>query len=223
MPAQLKTNTATATLTLRLNNTDTPIIFPELNDDGSPMLPQVQCLASYIERFPEAARAVSEMENLAIIFLSREQEEFHLQHAGAHYEIIDHFASHSRPGGNSLIICFTGDGCEISDELKDKRVALEQKYGHSLDLDALHNASMSNQPHIRPDSLCGCFYCKQQFKGADIKEYIMEAFGAKTALCPHCNIDAVLPAECLPAGVPLNEDIIGLMHESFFGTELDDE
>lgn len=57
-------------------------------------------------------------------------------------------------------------------------------------LSANHRAAVLAAP------ACGCYYCQQTFAGAEVKEWV--DFGT-TALCPHCNIDAVLSGVTEPA------------------------
>lgn len=50
--------------------------------------------------------------------------------------------------------------------------------------------SHHNKDQIGSDTPCGCYFCLATFIGNDIERW---ADGGKTALCPSCNIDAVVP------------------------------
>lgn len=56
-----------------------------------------------------------------------------------------------------------------------------------------HELCRNNKDVLNKTDKCGCFYCLRQFAPSEIKEYIRK--GEETALCPYCNIDAVLPGE----------------------------
>lgn len=56
----------------------------------------------------------------------------------------------------------------------------------------LHQKSRYNIEDIKRVSRCACFYCKRVFNESDIKEY---TDGGKTAICPYCGVDSVIPAE----------------------------
>lgn len=54
----------------------------------------------------------------------------------------------------------------------------------------LHAYSYNNKELIERSNKCYCFHCKQTFASKAIKEYIDDN---KTALCPNCQIDSVIP------------------------------
>jgi len=68
--------------------------------------------------------------------------------------------------------------------------------------------SLHNRPEIKEGVSCVCYFCMQVFDGGEIKDW---ADDDDTALCPHCNIDAIVPNEA---------DVKYLRHahlESFYG------
>jgi hypothetical protein len=50
--------------------------------------------------------------------------------------------------------------------------------------------SYRNKSRIEADTPCGCYFCLTEFKGADVEDWTDDG---ETALCPRCDIDAVLP------------------------------
>lgn len=51
--------------------------------------------------------------------------------------------------------------------------------------EAIYNASK-----IKKDTICSCYCCCSTYTGENIQEYIDNE---RTALCPVCGIDAVIP------------------------------
>jgi hypothetical protein len=62
--------------------------------------------------------------------------------------------------------------------------------------DALRNAHkhcIFHKKEILDSDVCGCFYCLSNYKPDEILEWIDEENPKEqTALCPKCNIDAVI-------------------------------
>lgn len=57
-------------------------------------------------------------------------------------------------------------------------------------LKKLHKKSSHHRDKIENKDTCSCFYCCNEFKSTDIKEW---TDGKSTAICPRCGIDSVLP------------------------------
>ena len=63
-----------------------------------------------------------------------------------------------------------------------------------LDLQAIHAESRGNQKAVTQSDYCGCFACKETFPGSEVTEFVDEnSKPERTAVCPRCGIDAVLP------------------------------
>lgn len=97
-----------------------------------------------------------------------------------------------------------------------------------------------NKDAIEKSEECGCFYCKRMFPASQITEYV-KGRGSEptTAICPFCNIDAVLPGRSsrtvtIPKGMdmqmvpgsssvdmtfPLGMDMLAEMHERWFSPD----
>lgn len=52
--------------------------------------------------------------------------------------------------------------------------------------------SINNEKELNYSNKCGCFYCLRIYNPNEIKEWIEEKSGAKTALCPYCGIDSII-------------------------------
>ena len=58
--------------------------------------------------------------------------------------------------------------------------------------DKAYDHSICNKEELKKVEKCGCFYCSRIFDTSEIKEWIEENSGAETAMCPYCDIDAVI-------------------------------
>jgi len=57
---------------------------------------------------------------------------------------------------------------------------------------AAHDLCSSHKDLLRKTKLCACFGCARTFLYVDIREWIQDQ-GGPTALCPHCELDMVIP------------------------------
>ena len=60
-----------------------------------------------------------------------------------------------------------------------------------MDLTQAYNHSKNNKTELLNSHVCGCFYCKKIFEPNEIKNWLNDKKD-KTALCPSCQIDAVI-------------------------------
>lgn len=51
--------------------------------------------------------------------------------------------------------------------------------------------AIHNKARLSVVSECACYYCYKVFPPSEIKEWTDKE--GDTALCPHCNIDAIIP------------------------------
>ncbi len=68
----------------------------------------------------------------------------------------------------------------------------------STDLESLHKLCGWHEDVVRRSNRCGCFHCLEFFSPREIVDWIEEPAdcprgAGKTAVCPRCGIDAVLP------------------------------
>ncbi|MBQ2726111.1 MAG: cytoplasmic protein [Clostridia bacterium] len=75
-----------------------------------------------------------------------------------------------------------------------------------------HHFSKDNRQFIENSVNCGCFYCGRIFPGSEITQWID---GGKTARCPHCSVDSLLPEDC---GHPVTDEFLKQMNEYWFLT-----
>lgn len=73
--------------------------------------------------------------------------------------------------------------------LQDGKVGKMMKEAVLLDA---HKYSGCHEDFIRKSEYCGCFSCGRIFPAYEIKTYIKDTQG-RTALCPYCDTDALLP------------------------------
>ncbi len=90
------------------------------------------------------------------------------------------------------------------------------------DLEALHEHATANERRLAASVGCGCFYCLAEFAPTEIVEWIPEVDGqqtpsGRTALCPRCGIDAVLPSD-IPR-TPVTAALLAAMQAYWFGAE----
>ena len=80
------------------------------------------------------------------------------------------------------------------------------------DVDQIHALSFENEQAVRTSQKCGCFYCQKIFDSDSITEWI-DYRNARTALCPYCGVDAVLP----DTTVTLSDELLTRMYARWFG------
>jgi hypothetical protein len=80
-------------------------------------------------------------------------------------------------------------------------------------LEKAHLASSNHEAEIAASEWCGCFYCRRIFRPVEIREWIEEFGGGKTALCPKCGIDAVLGCA---SGFPISPEFLSDMKYYWF-------
>lgn len=76
-------------------------------------------------------------------------------------------------------------------------------------LKEIHELSLGNKDLISISNNVGCFYCLKIFPKNDIMEWVGQE---KTALCPHCSIDSLLP----DSAVCLSEELLTEMKKRWF-------
>ncbi len=67
-----------------------------------------------------------------------------------------------------------------------------------FDYKTVHDACGWHEELVRKSQKCGCFYCLRIFNADEIDEWIEDGPNCprgpgKTALCPYCLIDSVIP------------------------------
>lgn len=81
-----------------------------------------------------------------------------------------------------------------------------------LDFRNAHKHCAANRHALIASHRAGCFYCLEIFDSKEITEWIPDTAG-KTAVCPYCGIDSVLPES---ADYPLTAEFLGEMRRYWF-------
>ncbi len=76
--------------------------------------------------------------------------------------------------------------------------------------DKIHKLSLNNKKLLSELDSASCFYCLNSFPTADIKEWVDDE---KTALCPICGIDSVIPNNL---SLKVDNDLLEIMHKHYF-------
>ena len=79
--------------------------------------------------------------------------------------------------------------------------------------DKAYNHSICNKEELNKSKRCGCFYCLRIYNTHEIKEWLEEKSGAKTALCPYCDVDAVISES---NEYELCKELLKYMHNIWF-------
>lgn len=74
-----------------------------------------------------------------------------------------------------------------------------------------HLYCTSNEEDLSRSDHCGCFYCLNIFEPYEVNSWIKDR-GGRTAICPYCGIDSVLPDSM----VELSEEYLKKMHKRWF-------
>lgn len=76
-----------------------------------------------------------------------------------------------------------------------------------------HEYSANHRDQILNSVICGCFHCLAIFKPVEIVEWCDKA---QTAICPHCNIDAVIGSG---SGFVIDDEFLEDLNKQSFGRQ----
>ena len=79
-----------------------------------------------------------------------------------------------------------------------------------LDIKNAPQHAWDNRRQMGESQLCGCYQCLKVFPTEEIEEWT--DYG-KTALCPKCGCDCLIPQS---QGIPLDDAGLGAVHEYWF-------
>ena len=80
-------------------------------------------------------------------------------------------------------------------------------------LKTIHSLCFNNYENITISTQCACFSCKRLFDKEAINDWV-ETDKEKTAICPHCGIDAVIGDA---SNAPIEDsEFIDAMHKLYF-------
>jgi hypothetical protein len=77
-----------------------------------------------------------------------------------------------------------------------------------------HWRSSLNRAAVNESEQCGCYSCKRIFASNLIREWCDDG---KTALCPYCSVDAVVP-ELKRRGFVVTPEYLRAMHDYWMAT-----
>ncbi len=82
----------------------------------------------------------------------------------------------------------------------------------------IHDECGWHEEAIKKSKTCGCFYCLSIFPPSEIEEWIEESKdcprgSGRTAVCPKCNIDSVLPES---EQYKITNKLLEVMNEEWF-------
>lgn len=78
----------------------------------------------------------------------------------------------------------------------------------------------SHNSHLLNDGRkCVCYYCKRVYSSSEIEEFFTKSsLKGDTAICPHCDIDSVIPDGC---GLDIyDSDLIDILHDRAFASDI---
>jgi len=78
---------------------------------------------------------------------------------------------------------------------------------------AILKLNKHNKRHLLTAVRCGCYFCKRIYHPAKIKDWVDRK---RTALCPYCCVDAVLPH--IKGGCSVSAPLLERLHDAQFGT-----
>ena len=89
----------------------------------------------------------------------------------------------------------------------------------NYDYTKIHRHCGWHEEEVKKSKLCGCFSCLKLFPSSEVVEWIEESETCprgpgKTAVCPNCEIDAVLPES---DEYEFSQEFINDMGREFFG------
>lgn len=82
-----------------------------------------------------------------------------------------------------------------------------------MDIETFSKLSFKNGEAILKAEKCSCYYCLRVFDTKEVKLFVPERTGKATAICPHCDIDALIPGE-----VP--KETLEAANDRWFGLKL---
>lgn len=80
----------------------------------------------------------------------------------------------------------------------------------------IHDYCVSNYKDVKRSKNVGCFHCCEIYPATEVKDWI-EGKRNDSAVCPKCEMDAVLP----DSKVVLTKELLTIMQEYWFGEDED--
>ncbi len=79
----------------------------------------------------------------------------------------------------------------------------------------IHKGCREHETVVQQSFLCGCFYCISTFYPTEIKDWDSYTYEGeeRTAACPKCGIDAVIPSS---ENYEINDELLEAMRLFYF-------
>ena len=76
-----------------------------------------------------------------------------------------------------------------------------------------HDAAFANWQLVKKSKMCGCICCCRTYSASDVVDWCNEQDGNRTAICPRCDVDSVIPDA---SGWSLDEEFLTEMKRWWF-------
>lgn len=83
----------------------------------------------------------------------------------------------------------------------------------NVNFDKIFRLSLNNKEILSNSKLCGCYHCGHIFSPSEVA-YYTESPTEQTAMCPFCEMDAVIPST---DEFPITEEKLSLLGAISFG------
>jgi hypothetical protein len=98
--------------------------------------------------------------------------------------------------------------------MKDSQMDLSK-----TELHAVHKLCIANKQQLMAAQRAGCFYCLKIFEPSEIN-YWVDDKPSQSAVCPHCDVDAVLADDGSFAFTP---ELLKALNHQYFYTPTEEE
>lgn len=106
---------------------------------------------------------------------------------------------------------FVAEGMSVADTLVRRQVRARVEASFRQAAHAAHQYSSDHREAIAASDRCGCFHCGSVFPPVEIHEWVDDG---KTAVCPHCGVDAVIGSHSVTS---ITAAFLSRMHDEWFG------
>lgn len=155
--------------------------LPKLGPQNGLPAPEPEMIATYAALEPQLKEIEESDKEKIHVLLGDKDELLGDRYFDEIYEDLGHkprivFSSHHlSESAAETICCLIGKGRKMTEDA--------------------HKYSMSNEYLVKQSSVCGCFSCGKVFPPEEIEDWASDK-GGRTAICPHCFTDTVLPDSC---------------------------
>lgn len=102
-------------------------------------------------------------------------------------------------------------------ETNAKQIIHDREKEHALGIKYPQGAEAAKPKEMKRSENAGCYYCLKVFPVYEIEEYIREADGSMTPVCPYCGIDSLIFDNSLTDNSRIiSQEELEFLHESQF-------